>query len=299
MRTWLAGLEPDQRSRALNFLGNQCEGEEKVQSFFTESFGELGMDFWKDRWHRGLADCRVEPIQELLAGALADKELAKDRPRMFNVLEVYARNLRGAAIPKLSELASSTTDEEELTYLVNAFADATGIGSTDGVDASVAGEAAKAIEALGPKLPARAVEQARTTLTALEAEAAADSFAGYRWPERKVDGSYRYAMVVTEKIICKNAKTRTYLHTAPFSESGNRWPDQFGEGLEDRLKHEWDLSTADRCKGSLDLEIDMPSEPFASDEARDVWIEERVKAFEKIMDSYDKSGINRRDAFKF
>ncbi|MFT7518657.1 MAG: hypothetical protein ACI9MC_000789, partial [Kiritimatiellia bacterium] len=55
----------------------------------------------------------------------------------------------------------------------------------------------------------------------------------------------------------------------------------------------------ERCKGSLDLVIDLPTEPFESDEALNAWTLERVEAFEKNMEQYDKASVHRRDPFVF
>ena len=298
LRAWLKGLEPDQRSRTVAWLGEQCAESEPVQKFFATAKAEMGMEFWTDRWHRGLAECRVEPIQKLLADAIEDEELGKDRTRLFNVLEVYARNLRGDALPALVKLASQTDDPEELTYLVNAFADTTGIGSVEGMDKEIAGKAAEAIRKLGPELPARAVEQSRITLRTLGDEEGSDQFAQHRWPDR-FDEHYRYAVTVTEVAKCKNGKTRANLHVAAFDEGGMQWPDQIQPQLLDKLKYEWELDTADRCKGEGTFDVVMSEEPFESDEARDKWIEETVLRFEEKAGSYDKAKVFKHESFDY
>ncbi|MFK7927006.1 MAG: hypothetical protein AB8H79_02365, partial [Myxococcota bacterium] len=272
VRAWLGGLEPDQRSRAVAWMGEKCQESEVVQTFFAESKAALGADFWTQRWHRGLVECRVPSIQKVLADAVVDPDLTKDRTRLFNVLEVYARNLRADALPTLSKLANDTSDPEELLYLVNAFADTTGIGSVAGTDKAAANKAVMAIAALGPKLPPRAVDQARITLKTLEAEEESDGFAKYRWPERYTDDTYSYAVAVLETGTCKNGKTLANLHVASFDEGGNQWPDQIQQQLLGKLQFEWELSAAKSCKATVsDFVVEMPKEPFANKEARDLW----------------------------
>ena len=53
---WVDGLEPDQRSATIDYLGRKCKDEPKVAAFFVSAHTKLGETFWKDRWYRGLAD---------------------------------------------------------------------------------------------------------------------------------------------------------------------------------------------------------------------------------------------------
>lgn len=299
VRAWLTGLEPDQRSRTVAWLGEKCAESEPIQGFFVEAKNEMGMEFWTERWHRGLAECRVPSIQKVLADAIVDSELVKDRTRLFNVLEVYARNLRGDALPALVKLANETDDPEEVTYLINAFADTTGVGSVEGMDAGIAGKAAAAIRELGPKLPTRAVEQARITLRTLGDEEASDGFAKHRWSDRYTDGAYRYGVAVREVATCKNGKTRTNLHVAAFSEPGAQWPDQIQPLLLEKLQYEWSMTTADACKGTAEFDVQMPAEPFTDDDAQAKWVEEHVLKFEKDAATWDKAKVIRHDAFAY
>ena len=300
VRTWLKGLEPDQRSRAVAWLGEQCSESENVQGFFAASKEEMGMDFWTERWHRGLADCRVEPVQKLLKEAVNDPQLAKDRTRLFNVLEVYARNLRGDAMPTLVKLAGETDDPEELTYLINAFADTTGIGSVEGMDAQIAERAATAIRDLGPSLPARAVEQARITLRSLGDEQGSDAMAKHRWPDRYTDGAYHYAVTVTEVATCKNGKTKTNFHTAAFTEAGDQWPDQIQPLLLEKLQFEWEMDTADKCKGTAEYTVLMPEQPVeGGEEAVATWLERQTLLFEEKAGTWDKAKVIRHEKFQY
>lgn len=298
VRTWLGGLEPDQRSAAVAWLGEKCPTSEPVQRFFLAAHADKGLEFFTDRWHRGLTECRIDGVRKLLSDALQIKEIARDRTQLFNVLEVYARNLRADAIPKLVELANGTSDAEELTYLVNAFADAAGVGSVGGADGETARKAAAAIVALGPKLPPRAVEQARTTLTALGAEGDADGMASQRWRERKdADGVYRYAVAITESVTCGNGKTLGNLHYAPFTDPGTMWPAQLEQQVLDKLQTEWALAAAAKCKGKAEFKVTMPAEPFADDAARTAWIDAQVRAFTEGATQYGKARTFKREPF--
>ncbi|TVQ87263.1 MAG: hypothetical protein EA397_18265 [Deltaproteobacteria bacterium] len=297
---WIEGLEPDQRSRAIAALGDQCAESEAVQAFFLATYKDRGDAFFTQRWHRGLTECRVAPIQELLGDALTSKEISRDRPKLFSVLEVYARNLRGDAIPALIDLASKSDDPEELTYLVNAFADTAGVGSVEGLDAAVASKAAEAIVDLAGSLPPRAIEQARTTLTALGATDEADQLAVHRWRERKDgEGNYRYAVAITEQITCKNGKKLTNLHLGKFAEGGIAWPEQLADDLQEKLTYEWKLDGASRCKGSAEFAVEMVEEPFESSDAQAAWVQKREADFAKVQDRSAKRKVYRHEAFVY
>jgi hypothetical protein len=291
-------LEPDQRSAAVSYLGSKCASEPSVQQFFVAGHADLKAAFFAERWHRGLAECRTPEIQKILVDAVGDKELARDRARFFSVVEVYARNLGQGALPRLSELAGQFTDEEGRTYLISAFADAAGVGSAGGPNPEAAKQAVAAIVALGPTLPGRAVDQARTILRTLGDELASDASAGWRWPERKDErGSYRYAVSVLEKVTCGNGKTFANLHVATFSENGQQWPDQLQALLLDKVKLQWVLVAADKCKGKADFAVIMPEAPFENGEAQARWIEEQVLAGPKAAGAVGKFKVIRRESF--
>jgi hypothetical protein len=239
-------------------------------------------------------------VQKILGDAIANPELARDRARFFSVVEVYARNLGPDALPKLTELAGQFTDEEGRTYLISAFADTAGVGSPGGINAESAKKAVAAIIAIGPTLPTRAVLQARTILRALGDEAASDGSAAWRWPDRKDPaGNYRYAVTVLEKVTCGNGKTLANLHVAPFTEKGEQWPDQLQPLLLDKLKLEWLLVAAVKCKGTAEFTVTMPEAPFETDEAQARWIEEAVLTGTKAGESMGKLKVFRRESFEW
>lgn len=299
IRTWLTTLEPDEKSRAIASFGKACKEDAAVQRFFASTHAELGDKFWEDRWHRGLGDCRTESIQNILIDAVKNTDMKKDQSRFFTVLEIYSRNLGNKAVPTIAALADATDDQEHLTYLVNAMGDAANVGGKEGINPAAAKSAVEALVALGEKLPPRAVEQARKTLNALGAEEEADVFAGHRWRDRKENGLYRYAVTVTESGTCKNGKTFSYLHHATFNESGLQWPEQIGESIGEKLVFEWELSAKDKCKGEGEISVNMPSEPFASEEDTAKWVSNQKKAFESTRAGKDKSKVMGHEAFSY
>jgi hypothetical protein len=299
VRSWLAKLEPDERSRTLAFLGKTCKKEEAVQGFFVRAHQDLGEQFWEERWHRGLSGCRSEAIQEILTTAIADKGLKDDQSRFFTVLEVYSRNLGNQAVPTIAALVDRTNDPEELMYLVNALADAANVGGTDGVNPVAAKSATTALVQMGKKLPPRAVEQARKTLLAMGAEEEADLFATHRWPDRKTEEMYRYAVTLNESATCKNGKSFANLHFATFTEAGRLWPDQLGQQIGEKLIFEWELTAASRCKGEGSFEVKMPNAPFASEEDQRNWLTDQKKAFATQEAGADKAKAIEHDTFTY
>jgi hypothetical protein len=300
VHTWLDTLEPDHRSAAIAWLGDACKDSESVADFFIAARADLGEQFFVERWHRGLGECRTEGIQTLLTDELAasvEGGKVKDTTGFFALLEIYARNLAMDSVPTLAGLARDLTDEEVQSYVVNAFADAAQVGSATGANPVVADAAVKEIVALGPDLGTRGVVQARTTLLSLGADREADGFAVHRWAER-FSGGYSYAATATEILTCKNGKQQGYFHHAPFTEGGGMWPEQLDPLLREKLVHEWDLHAAERCKGTGEVSVNMPSEPFADDAARSAWLEEQLKAFEAATAGYSKSSVVKHDSFE-
>jgi hypothetical protein len=293
VREWLSGLQSDQRSSAIGWLGTQCPDSPKVQAFFVSTHEALGNKFWQDRWQRGLGACQVPAIQKLLGSAVGDAELRKNKTQFFAVLEMYARNLRAAAIPTLEALITTSTDEEELTYIVNAFADAANVGSAAGVDQKSATRAVAVIEAAGPKLPPPVVEQARTTLQALGADDVADSFATYRWPDRKQGEDYHYGVAVHQLTTCKG-KRLGVLHQAEFLDAGNMWPEQIKALLPEKLEHEWELTPAKKCQRIGDFVVEMSKEPLDA-AALEKWFKDEKKTFERVAADYDKRSFEKHD----
>ena len=272
-RTWITGLQSDERSRTVAALGAACAEHEEVAGFLVYTQTKLGEDFWTDRWYRSLAECRNEAVQQMLS-----EEVAKgnsDRTRYFGVLEVYSRNLGKDAIPLLSEQLATITDEEELTYLVNAFADAAHVGSLDGQDEEATRLAIEAIAGAAPNLPARAVEQARTTLTSLGDEAAADALAVVRYQDVKADDGLHYGLVAVETGTCKK-DTRVNLHTG--QAISVMWPDQVAAGITAATTAAWEWPLAKKCEVAHEV---LVSEKPMDEAGLEAWTKETVRAATK------------------
>jgi hypothetical protein len=295
VRAWFDTLEPDQRSATVAWMGAQCKSDATVEQFLVDTHAAKGAKFFEERWHRGLAECRTPKIQELLskqleAEAAGVSKPGADRSQFLGVLEVYSRNLGAAAIPTLGALGTSLKEDELLTYVVNAFADAANVGSAAGIDAAAATKAVAELEKIGPNLPPKAVEQARTTLLALGAEQTADSFAKYRWKDRMKDGTYRYAVVAVETMTCKNGKKLGYYHSADVSEPGRQWPSQLEGLIGEKLQAEWHLGeAAAKCKGTGEITYTFAPEPLADDAAAKAWYDAQKKAFDQKTAGWDKA----------
>jgi hypothetical protein len=303
VRAYLCRIPSDERSKAIGFLGRNCSDSAAIAPFLVSSHQALGTTFWTERWHRGLAGCRTPEVRALLSGALEGNVVgygALDRGLFFSVLEVYSRNLQGEALPTLQAFALKLEDEEEVTYVINAFSDAAGVGSLQGLDREVADKAVAALNELGPDLPARGVDQARTTLLALDAKEAADRYARYRWPAAYRLGGYRYryAAVAVERATCKNGKKLAILHHADFTEPGNLWPDQLPELIPEKLTHEWRLDGSNLCPGEHEVAFVLPWTPFQTDEDRARWMHEQLTAYRDSVEGYKKAVEKQEDPFE-
>jgi hypothetical protein len=290
IQAWLAKQDSGAKSATVSWLGARCEATEQVSTFFLDAHKSLGDAFWKDRWYRGLADCRTPAIQEVLGAQVSSFTGGRitDKTQLLSLLEVYARNLRAASIPTLTALGRSMTDAELQSYVINAFADAANVGSTSGVDAAGSAAAVAAINELAPTLSDRALLQARTTLLSLEDDAAADRLARYRWDDRWSDG-YTYAVAAVDVATCSNGKLQGTLHTARIKEQGAAWPEQIEAALRDRLVPAWSIDSGSKCKGTSEVTFTFPTEPFADAAAADAWIAEQVKAFDASAGSWSKA----------
>ena len=301
VRGWLKTLEPDQRSRTIKYLGRACKDSKQVSDFFVISHDLLGPDFWKERWHRGLTDCRNDDIQYLLTTALDDPYVGRGtqyRDKFFAFLEVYARNLGEKSLPLLKELIEGTTEEREKTLLISLYADAANVGSVEGTNPDVAAKAVAELTAMGPELPPKVIDQARDTLTALGSADVASSFAKYRWPERTVNGSYLYKAAAHEIVTCKNEKKVANFHYGEFTEAGNMWPNEINEKLSEILTQNWSLNdVATKCKGSLDLQVSMIVEPLPNSEDPKDWLGRYKAAFKESTGDLKKTTDILHDTF--
>ncbi len=294
VQDWIGGLMTDERAESLAVLGERCQGNPSVVSFFVESRRELGDRFWLDRWHRGLVECREPEIQGLLQAAFQEETVQRDSSRFGSVLEVYSRNARRAAIPVLKTLVPGAREGNQL-HLIGAFADAAGVGSLEGTDAEASKEAVAAIQELAPKLSPKVLEQARTTLQALGDDAAADRLVAVRYADRlQPDGRFLWGTVTVETALCKNDKTRIAIHWAPVYETGHRWPDQMQAAVDEAIRAGWKLTLAEKCKGQGRIEVIIPSEPFVDPLAFAQWKDAKVKEVRKRLS--DRTDTYEEDA---
>lgn len=291
IESWVAGIPAAQRAQTLDGIAAQCAEEPAVADFFVRSAQREGDRFWKDGWYRGLGDCRVEGIQQLLSAAVDDgagAEFSRDRALYFSVLEVYARNLAADAVPRLEQLVTELDNEGEKRLALSAFADAANVGDSRGSNTEATQAAVQAIERLGPDLPGTVVDQARNTLLALGASDLADRFVAHRWPDRLNDGRYIYAAAVEEVVTCKNGKQQAVLHHGLVEEPARRWPTDLQASLESLLGG-WQTNTAKKCKGTAEFEYAITSEPVADEAAAQAWISERKEAFAKKTGGFHKA----------
>lgn len=281
VRTWLTTQEPDIRSRMVARLGEACAQHPEVGDFFLDAAAKDTAHFWAERWHKGLANCRTPAVQKLLGDALTGPDVGKDsrnKAGFQSVLEVYARNLRSDAVPTLATLLAGAKDEDTATTLIVVFADAANVGGQEGTDAAAAKAAVQAILAAAPGLPARAIERARGTLTALGDEAAADSIGRYRYADRFVDGQYLWGVAAVEDYSCKNAEKRATLHVGTFQDKAGLWADKVQAAAEAAARSVYKLQGAEKCKGTGTVQIEVSPEPLAAADVA-AWVDARKEAF--------------------
>lgn len=275
---WVAGLQSDDRARAIKSLGDACAESEPVQAFFAERARSLGDEFWSQRWYRGLAACKSEPLLELMWAELKDGPKT-DRPRFSAVLETWARARGALAIPALSELLKGVGDDAEAqAAVVSALGAAAGVGGDEGIKAVAAARAGEAIQSAAPGLSVKAVEQARITLLALGDEAGSDGLAAVRYKDRFNDNEkLLWGVVVDERATCRGDKPAQRLSWAPVREPGRTWPDQFKDRLQPALEAQWGFDLAASCKGTGTVEVLVPAEPFTDKASFEAWAAQTVQ----------------------
>lgn len=278
--SWVKGLQPDDRGQTIADLSAACATTKEVQGFFLNAASTMGEEFWNGRWYRGLSSCRAPEIQKLLSDNVVAMEKG-DPGRFQGVLEVFARNLGPAAIPLLKQLAVGTSDPERQTYIVNAFGDAAGLGSTSGADPKAGQEVGATLVAIAPELQPKGVEQARVILQALGDERAADELAAVRYKAvKQADNTWLWGAIVTETATCKNGKTQQNVHVAKVTDTGRTWGDQ----VKDRVaagSNAWGLNLAEKCKGEGKIEVIVPGEPFADQAAWKTWVDAQIKEIQR------------------
>jgi hypothetical protein len=299
VRDWIGQETPDIQSRFVGKLGEACaENPELVTGWFEKAANDLGKDFYAQRWHRGLDDCRTPGIQTLLTNALTSDVVPRNprnRGEYFGVVEVWARNLGAAAVPKLAELLGTAKDEEEAMLFVSSFSDAARVGAAD-FDEATAKAAAAAIVEAAPKLPGHALERARDTLISLKEPALADGLAKFAFPDRFVDGRYTWGVALIEDATCKNGKHRTALHLGTFTQPGDQWRDELESKVQGRLTTDWAPDVGAKCKGTSSFTAQLSDEPLTT-EALATWQEGVRKAFAEQSADAQKTTEVAHEAF--
>ena len=271
---WMPALQREEMSRAIRAIGKKCQDSESVQGFLIEAHKTLASQFWTDRWYRALTECRSDAITGLLA-QYVDEGAGEDRGAFFGVIEAYATNAGPASIGKLVTLVEAEEDVETQINLINAFSDAAQAGTVAGLNVETASIAAAALRALGPKLPTKAVDHARITLSVLQDEEGSDKLVIHRFKDvAQEDGSLMYGAVVSEMATCKNGKVKQRFHVVQASDSGQTWPDQVEERLKSTAEINWKLNLATSCKGEGEIKYLTPSAPFADEAGFKAWVKE-------------------------
>ncbi|MFH1466603.1 MAG: hypothetical protein ABIO70_19615 [Pseudomonadota bacterium] len=281
VRDWIEALISDERAATLAGLGEACSQEPAMVGFFVESHHQLGDRFWRDRWHRGLSECRTPEIQDLLRKAFQEDPVKKDSSRFGSILEVYCSNARREAIPWLKALMFTTYEENQL-HIMSAFANAAGVGTPEGMDAEAAKEAITAIIDVAPQLPAKVVEQARITLESLGAMQEADELVAVRYADRRqADGRFMWGAIAVETATCKKGETRLGVWSAPVFEPGHRWPDQMHDPVQAAVEAGWELDVAKKCKGTSTVEVIVSPHPFLDGAEWATWRDEQLRDIRK------------------
>lgn len=278
---WANGQQPDDRAKIIGALGEACADDEGIQDFFIASAESMGDDFWNDSWYRGLDNCSVVPIQDLLWSEL-DRGIGSDRTRFFSVLGVYARASGNTAVPKMVELIRRSGDDEEAQVnILSAFADAAQVGSVEGTDQATAQQATRAISNLAPSLSQKGVEQARITLNALGSEIESDALAAVRYADMQQDDGFIWGVVVSETAPCKAGKRLTQrLHWSRAVDPGTTWADQALDKVQSSAEVAWELDLAERCNVEGEITYHVSSSPFATDDDLQAWVNETMDELE-------------------
>lgn len=285
VRAWVGTLEPDDRGPTLARLGDACATPE-VATFFVDAEKALTDKFYSGRWWAALDSCRAEPVQKLLSEALTSRR--KDRTLFGGLLDVYARNLGGKAIPALAELVKAETDPAVVIDIIDAFSDAAGVGDVAGVNAEAAKAADEALKVLAPTLPEAAADQARKTFLSLGDEAEADKQAAVRFrPVLQPGGGLLYGVIGVEVATCKKGDTKVEVHHAQILEAGRTWPDQLADRADAKARAAFAFELAASCKGTSTITLTWSETPFKDTAAFTTWLNAELNTVRKTNAGVD------------
>lgn len=268
-----------EQKQFLRVLGDACQDDKQIQNFFLDREANYTEDFWKHRYYQYLISCRVEPIQELFTKQL-DLGVAQGRAQYFSLMGAYARHLQLDSLPKLSEILSATDDGEVHTNVLSAMLEAGDEVQKNYPDdkkilRTLNVESTKIVMANADRLSKKALEQARVSLNAIEAEAEADGLAGFYYKEKKQeDETYLWGIVAVENTICKRKnKKKQGIHAGLIVEQGNTWSDQLEDRVKEVVMFSWDMKLGENCKGTSEFLYFVPEEPFSNLDEYTVWAE--------------------------
>jgi len=283
VRAWYKTLEAGEKKGLLREMGNRCQKEDAVQQYFLNVSNNGTNEFWKTRHHQFITDCRVESIQTLLTTQF-DLGVEQGRSQYFSVMSAMARNLEGAAIPKLKETLTSTEDGEVQVNAIASIFEAVDESNQNHADdkklvRDVTMAGIDAVYSNISTLEPQALQQARTVLTSLEAEAEADELAGYMYQAHKQpSGQFIWGLVVVENATCKNGKEKQRMYISSIIEGGTNWADQLPDRIKDVVEVSWEMDLAERCKGTGEVEYILTDLPISNLDALQVWQEEQKEA---------------------
>jgi hypothetical protein len=280
---WYKTLDTSEQKGLLRELGNRCQQEPAIQEYFLNVAQNKTAEFWNARYHQYITDCRVEPLQTLLKSQL-EQGVEQGRSQYFSVMSAMARNLEGEALPKLKELLASTDDGEVQVNIIASIFEAVDESNQNHADdkklvrdVTIAG--IDAVYSNKETLAPEAVLQARTVLTALDAEAESDELAGFMYkPLQQPDGTYMWGLVVVENATCKNGKEKQRLYISSLVEGGTNWADQVSERVKDVAGVQWDLNLAVSCKGTGETLYLLSDTPIPNLDALHVWQTEQKES---------------------
>jgi hypothetical protein len=288
-------LPPDEKKKILRRFGEECSTEQIVQQFFINSAANDPERFWGKRYYQYLKSCKSPEITSIYTTKL-DEGIGQGRSQFFAVASAYARNAEAQSFDKLSELLESTEDGEVQVNLIIAMYEAIDeMKKNNSEDPNASNElrnkTVEKIVAVADRLQPNALNQARTTLDALGAEAESDSMSGFYFKRKKQeDNSYLWGIVVSETATCKNGKIKQNIHTAPIIDSdGKIWPDELEELITGDGFTDWDFTLAKDCKGTSEDLFFFSTEPFANMDEYKVWSgnikkEQASKDAKKVVD---------------
>lgn len=280
VRTWLGGLEADERASALNKLGGSCASP-GVTAFWLESEKLQGEKFWSDRWYAALDECRVPEARALLAAKVAATK--SDRAMFSAVLATFADNAGAESTPTIVTIADTETDPLVFIDLVRALPAAGGVGDPAGANPDRMRAAVEALNTMAPKLPERAFGEARKAYLALGDEVASDQLVALRYKSLLQDGKLLYGVVAVETATCKKGDQRVTLHAAPVWDAGHSWPDQVAERVKPNAEALFKPDLAETCKGTGKVDYIVPDAPFADMAAYNTWLTAQKAAANKLV----------------